>query len=187
MLKLKTILNDQTTVIKLNSIFVTILLISSAFLCGCQTDVAKFYVSVDPNCEIITTEKVRLIRTTNDPTAMRPIEMQILIDEGYVRIGNCSFVTTTQVTEEMMIKQAEKVGAGAVIYYSFEPVTTTYDTVIPIYNQGQTYNSNYSGIGPAGRYSGTVTTTGPSSVSMMPARIRNTTQEWVMAFMAKKR
>ena len=113
--------------------------------------------------------------------------MQMLIDEGYVRIGNCSFITPNQVTEEMMIKQAEKVGAGAVIYYAFEPVTSTYDTVIPIYNQGETYNSNYSGIGPAGRYSGTITTIGPSSVSMMPARIRNTTQEWVMAFMAKKR
>lgn len=173
--------------IKLKFNTISLLLFGSMLLCGCQNEVSKFYEPVDPGFEITTSEKVRLIRTTNNPTQVRSIEMQMLIDEGYVRIGNCSFITPNQVTEEMMIKQAEKVGAGAVIYYAFEPVTSTYDTVIPIYNQGETYNSNYSGIGPAGRYSGTITTTGPSSVSMMPARIRNTTQEWVMAFMAKKR
>ena len=165
-----------------------LLVLASSLLCACGTDVSRFYNAVDPRCETIATKPVRVYRIAPETSSSRRSpEMQMLLDEGYVRIGDSSFDTSGYVDEAMIIKHAESIGAGAVVYYVEAPITTTYDTVIPIYNQGQTYNSTFSGYGAGGPYYGTVTTTGPDSLTMMPARVRSTTQGWCIAFMAKRR
>jgi hypothetical protein len=162
--------------------------LASILLSACGTDVSRFYNSVDPHCETIVTKPVRIYRIAPESSSSRRSqEMQMLLDEGFVRIGDSSFDTSGYVDEAMIIKHAESIGAGAVVYYVDAPVTTTYDTVIPIYNQGQTYNSTFSGYGAGGPYHGTVTTTGPDTLTMMPARMRSTTQGWCIAFMAKRR
>lgn len=162
--------------------------LSAILLSACGTDVARFYDAVDPHCETIATKPVRVYRIApQTPSSGRSPVMQMLLDEGYVRIGNSSFYTSGYVDEAMMIKHAESIGAGAIVYFAEDPVTTTYDTVIPIYNQGQTYNSTFSGYGAGGPYRGTITTTGPDTITMMPTRMRSTTQEWCIAFMAKRR
>jgi hypothetical protein len=163
-------------------------LLAILFLCGCGTDVSRFYNAVDPRCETMATKPVRVYRIAEEtPGSGRSREMQMLLDEGFVRIGDSSFDTTGYVNEAMIVEHAEKIGAGAVVYYVEAPVTSTYDTVIPIYNQGQTYNSTFRGYGAGGPYYGTVTTTGPDTLTMMPTRVRTTTQGWVIAFMAKRR
>lgn len=165
-----------------------LLVVSCATLCGCGTVVSKFYDPVDPGCETVPSQHVSMFRIAEENTSGRKSpEMKMLLDLGYVRIGNCSFETSEQVTEAMFIQQALKVGASAVVYYACAPETKTINTVIPIYNQGQTYNSTFSGYGQGGAFSGTVTTVGPSSLSVMPAQYTTTTQIWVAAFMAKKR
>ena len=165
-----------------------LLAIAALILCGCGTDVSRHYNSVDPRCETVATKPVRVYRIPEEtPGSGRSREMQMLIDEGFVRIGDSSFDTTGYVNEKMIVEHAEKIGAGAVVYYVEAPVTLTYDTVIPIYNQGQTYNSSFRGYGAGGPYSGTVTTTGPDTITMMPTRVRSTTQGWIIAFMAKRR
>lgn len=157
------------------------------FLCGCGTDVSRYYNAVDPGCETYATKPVRVYRIPEEtPSSGRSREMQMLLDEGFVRIGDSSFHTASFMSEAMIVQHAEKIGAGAVIYFVTDPVTSTYDTVIPIYNQGQTYNSTFRGYGADGPYYGTVTTTGPDTITMMPTRVRTTTQEWVIAFMAKR-
>jgi hypothetical protein len=171
------------------------LVIFTMALCGCQGPLGRYYEPVDPGCETVATTPVRIYRTSlecigtkgdGNPQPRDP-NSQTLTEQGYVRIGNSSFETWEYINTDMIIAFAEKIGAGAVVYYSWEPVTTTYRTVIPIYNQGQTYQSNYSGVGPGGYYSGTVTTTGPSSISVMPVQGSETTQEWVIAYFAKKK
>ncbi len=164
------------------------LVVSVLSLCGCGTDVSRYYDAVDPGCETYATKPVRVYRIAEEtPGSGRSREVQMLLDEGYVRIGNSSFFTSAYMSEAMIVEHAEQVGAGAVVYFNAAPVTTTYDTVIPIYNQGQTYNSTFRGYGADGPYSGTITTTGPDTITMMPTRVRTTTQEWVIAFMAKRR
>lgn len=172
-------------------------LILAIALSGCRTTLESFYSPEDPGCETVATTPVRTIRTSEEyivnkedrysPGYRRDPQIQALLDQGYVRIGNSSFTTGEYINVEMIIKHAEKVGAGAIVFYAWQPVTTSYRTVIPIYNEGQTYQSNFSGVGPGGYYAGTVTTTGPSTLSMMPVQGTETTQEWVIAYYAKKK
>lgn len=152
-------------------------IIPLAFLSGCRSNAFTEYYQPNksaPDPTIFEPHSARAeIYTTNNPQA----DARNLAEKGYVFVGVSSFEGTINVTNNMILDQAEKVRADVVLYRSNFLRSEQGVQAIPQYNPGQVITTNSSGTVNAsangsggyaygtGSYYGTATTTTPGTFS----------------------
>ena len=166
-----------------------LIILMALILTGCANQFTKFYRD---NTAAATPEQIKVLMPWSGKTVIYSSnnmrrDADSLVRKDYVPIGESAFHGSARTTHEMLVSQAETVGADIVLYYS--EYLGSEQAVVPYtqYNPGQistthttgTMNANSYGSGGyaygTGTYSGTSTTTSPGtySTSMMPITRQN--------------
>lgn len=155
-------------------------IIVSVFLGGCANDFAKFYqdktVGVPPDIlarRLQPYSGTTQIFSTQDPQK----DAEQAMRRGYILLGVSSFQGSSRVTQDMLMNQAQAVGADMVLYRSQYQGSEQVAMPFMSYQPGQTATTYSSGTMNAnaygssgyaqgtGNYSGTSTTTTPGTYS----------------------
>lgn len=132
----------------------------TVFIAGCGNPYEQFY-SPSPN---VATHSAIVAPSSGEPTLLRGTTIEqdgiTMLREGFFMVGGSSF-NAGQISDEMAIAQAKKVGADRVVVY--KDYTNTETGNIPVTQQTAqtTYHSgSVFGSGGSAMYSGTSTTYG---------------------------